>query len=492
MQIVIAYIENPNQEFWIWHEKITNKSKGRIYPSTISSFNSGKSVAIYKIDDNNIKTQISQLILPDYKKLSEAYRSGKKVNLDYTYIDDFSWLGDKLPYEVEMFPYTKREQFCARCSFWNNTDGLNNEHGYVHIMQSQFVDGYVDFSYAAFYNINLDLCNIKINSGNLWFDNARFYHSHITLGPIVCNGDQLFAPEISFRYITAEDLVIDTMLMSQMLSMDFLCAKTNDTTINLDPLPAKAFRTLCFSKATINKVSITNAEIDSLSIWEADINSIEFKRCKFLGLSEIYGNIHLLRIDSCVNSNVFQISLPVVVDISFCHTINNGKFCFSNFESNMLALLNPAHFNPLEDTGQLLMLKENFRQTGEYRNEDICHLQHHRLVTKKEKNLLKKFGRYFLDAISGYGTKPFRAMFAILFTIICFGSIYYIVPTFSYAGASTWLEHIYVSGITFFSVGYGDIFPLNIITKIVSLVEAFLGVTATSYFLVLLSRKVIR
>ena len=48
------------------------------------------------------------------------------------------------------------------------------------------------------------------------------------------------------------------------------------------------------------------------------------------------------------------------------------------------------------------------------------------------------------------------------------------------------------SAITFFAVGYGDLFPATLATKMVSLVEAFSGVTMTSYFLVLLSRKVIR
>lgn len=138
------------------------------------------------------------------------------------------------------------------------------------------------------------------------------------------------------------------------------------------------------------------------------------------------------------------------------------------------------------------MLKENFRQTGEYENEDICHLYFQRLKTKCERNVLKRSGRYIIDGISGYGTKPFRMLLVILVTIVLFGTLYYYAPFLSYHGVSTWLEHIYASGITFFAVGYGDLFPQNIVTKMVSLVEAFLGVTSTSYFLVLLSRKVIR
>lgn len=150
----------------------------------------------------------------------------------------------------------------------------------------------------------------------------------------------------------------------------------------------------------------------------------------------------------------------------------------------------PPH--PPAIPAQLLMLKENFRQTGEYENEDICHLYFQRSKTKCERNRLKKAGRYMLDGISGYGTKPFRMLLVILAVIVLFGTLYYCAPFLSFHGASTWLEHIYASGITFFAVGYGDLFPLNTITKMVSLTEAFLGVTSTSYFLVLLSRKVIR
>lgn len=66
-----------------------------------------------------------------------------------------------------------------------------------------------------------------------------------------------------------------------------------------------------------------------------------------------------------------------------------------------------------------------------------------------------------LDGISGYGTKPFRMLLVILAVIVLFGTLYYCAPFLSFHGASTWLEHIYASGITFFAVGYGDLFPLN-------------------------------
>lgn len=158
MQIIVERTENPARSFWIWDEKITNKSEGRIYPSTTSNVGSGISVAVFQIDENENRTRIAQLELPDYEKLHEYYSTGKKINLDYTYIDDFSWLGEKKPYEVEGLSYTEREGFLARCSFFNN----QGKESYLHLMQSIIKTDCLDFSYTAFFNLNLNLCNLTI------------------------------------------------------------------------------------------------------------------------------------------------------------------------------------------------------------------------------------------------------------------------------------------------------------------------------------------
>ena len=177
MQIFVEKVENPNQEFWIWKKKITNRQTEGIYPSTVSNVGSGISAAIYQKDEAGHVTQIAQLQLPDYEKLVEYYSAGKEINLNYTYIDDFAWLGDELPYEVESLPYTEREGFSARCALLNN----HGEPAHFHIMQSKLKKGDMDFSYSGFFNLNLDLCNLSVEQGNLVFDFARFDHSNISV-----------------------------------------------------------------------------------------------------------------------------------------------------------------------------------------------------------------------------------------------------------------------------------------------------------------------
>ena len=383
-------------------------------------------------------------------------------------------------------PDAEREGFSGCCSIFN----YHSEKRYVNIMKSKIRKGNLDFSYAGFFNINLQLVYLNILQGNLVFDSARFYYSEISTGMVDCGGNRFFTSEISFRYIKADTVKIEIIMASKKLSLDFLCAETDNSTIQIDPLPT-AVNELCLCKTKIDRVVITNAEIDSLDISKANIDYLEFKRCKFLGPSEIAGDIKELHIDDCLNSKVFKLSVPKIESITLSNTLNSGKFCVKDFVPIVKAISKQFAISTF-DVDQLLMLKENFRQTGEYANEDICHLCLHRLKTKREKNPLKKMGRLTLDGISGYGTKPLRMLMVILMSILFFGTLYYLVPSLSYHGVRTWIEHVYASGITFFAVGYGDLYPLNIVTKMVSLAEAFLGVTATSYFLVLLSRKVNR
>jgi hypothetical protein len=56
---------------------------------------------------------------------------------------------------------------------------------------------------------------------------------------------------------------------------------------------------------------------------------------------------------------------------------------------------------------------------------------------------------------------------------------------------SVFFQSFYHSGITFFTIGYGDVFPQGL-SRIVSGVEGFIGVFMMSYFTVAFVRKVLR
>lgn len=161
MKLITKEVSNPEKKFWIWDEKITNKQDGRIYPHNTTNVGSGKSVAVYQLSESGKEEQIAQLEIPDYKKLEEYYWQEKEICLDYTYIDEFEWLGDKVPYEVEGNPYREYEKITARAAIF-----YSEEPKLIHLMQLKIQSEDLDFSYAGFYNLNLDICDITLVNGN--------------------------------------------------------------------------------------------------------------------------------------------------------------------------------------------------------------------------------------------------------------------------------------------------------------------------------------
>jgi hypothetical protein len=53
------------------------------------------------------------------------------------------------------------------------------------------------------------------------------------------------------------------------------------------------------------------------------------------------------------------------------------------------------------------------------------------------------------------------------------------------------LQSFYHSAITFFTIGYGDVYPMGL-SRIISGLEGFMGVFMMSYFTVAFVRKVLR
>ena len=105
------------------------------------------------------------------------------------------------------------------------------------------------------------------------------------------------------------------------------------------------------------------------------------------------------------------------------------------------------------------------------------------------------------DKIGLYATSPGRVLLSVVVFWFCFGLIYFSIDisglgkTVSSVGnpdnLSTLLQSFYHSGITFFTIGYGDVYPMGL-SRIISGLEGFMGVFMMSYFTVAFVRKVLR
>lgn len=164
---------------------------------------------------------------------------------------------------------------------------------------------------------------------------------------------------------------------------------------------------------------------------------------------------------------------------------------------------------------QFRILKENFSGTGKYEDEDKAYVMFKRYESmswqteQKEKGGLSKILSYIptgfkwlvFDKIGLYATSPGRVLISVLIFWFCFGLFYFLIDlaglghTVSAVGnpdhLSVFLQSFYHSAITFFTIGYGDVYPMGL-SRIFSGVEGFMGVFMMSYFTVAFVRKVLR
>lgn len=467
----------------------SNKSNIGVLRSPITDIRIINTVAVYSVNENGEEIQIAQLAYIDYEELRDKYDNGEDINLNYTYIDDFSWYGTDKIYEVESNPLKKIKSFNACCSFWNAEE---KEDHLVSLLQLSIENGDMCFNYSIFFKTLMNLCNIEVLNGGLYFDNSKFYESSLDILGISCSKGMYNNGIISCNYTEYKNSNVWFELMKNEVDISFLLANMTNSELRIGN-PRDKIKEACFTKAKIDTLNLEYCDIYKIDARELAVNRISALGCEFNGLVEIHTlNDVEVSIKNCIiNSNMKLTFDKIPKTLEFEKTLNNGKIHIHNFKEILPIIVHRA--NNTKDIEQLLMLKENFKNIGQYILEDICYLKYRQLenkfYTKKQSSKLINNINWL---VSGYGTCPLRMFILIISMILGFAMLYFMCPYFKFANATSLIDYIYISGITFFTVGYGDILPLNELTKIIVLVQAFFGVSTMSYFLVVLSRKVIR
>jgi hypothetical protein len=164
---------------------------------------------------------------------------------------------------------------------------------------------------------------------------------------------------------------------------------------------------------------------------------------------------------------------------------------------------------------QFRILKVNFNNTGKYDDEDEAYVMFKRyesesvLTESREKGGIAKVAAYVpywfkwlvFDKIGLYATAPGRVLLSVFIFWIFFGSMYFIfdLTGIGHTGSSvgnpdhltSFLQSFYHSAVTFFTIGYGDVYPMGF-SRVLSGLEGFMGVFMMSYFTVAFVRKVLR
>ncbi|MCU0455971.1 MAG: potassium channel family protein [Bacteroidales bacterium] len=268
---------------------------------------------------------------------------------------------------------------------------------------------------------------------------------------------------------------------------------------------------LSFEKTIFGSGDITflESKFRSLSLRSCHLDQYIDLRLSYTSILDISDTV----VRDIVDLEPFDFPVRIeYLDISGMRLI--GKLYLDWERNNVSRIIADQEGSTLKQKAeQFRILKENFSETGKYSDEDKAYVMFKRYEAKswitgqKEKGGFTGFVSYLpywfqwlvFDAMGLYATNPVRVLISMATVYFVFSLIYILMITFTSADIiSSTADQLgvaarsfYHSAITFFTIGYGDHFPVKA-ARVVSSIEGFMGVFLMSYFTVAFVRKVLR
>lgn len=358
-----------------------------------------------------------------------------------------------------------------------------------------FGKGNIDFRFSVFGNTHLTFERAELSDGLIDFSKTEFGSAKINFNKASFGKGELSFDEAEM----SEGKLLLKQIYFEEGSMHFDEAQLSKSNLNFARSIFKQVN-ISFYKTTLQELSFEACQLNSYC-------DFRLMKCEFLNLSGAF-----IRdiVDISLEENPLAISA-----LNIFGTRLMGRMFLSWKMNNVHQMIQKNGSGHYEKSWQYNLLKQNFNTIGQYDDEDSAYVSFKReeLFLKKEqikdKHWFKKVIQHFLlgfqklvfDKMGLYATSPVRVFYSIIVGWFIFGLIF---SLFHFVGwGKTWSsvgnpDHIsiiaqsfYHSAITFFTIGYGDVFPQGI-SRILSSVEGFVGVFMMSYFTVAFVRKVLR
>jgi len=360
--------------------------------------------------------------------------------------------------------------FDARLSFWEGGMNFLQTHftttvlfdfayiegAEVSFNGSQFEDcSEISFNETSFNNVQrIVFSSTHFNSSNLNFTNANFNSTQLYFNSINAHNTDILFKNIDFSRVAST-----------------------------------------FSRTTIDK-SIVFDNIIFSTIAEMEFSSVEsimFDNCTINGKIKLDGIQHTL---SFMNSRG-----DGQIYLDWCS--NNVKLKIAN--AYKVINIKKDRLNAI--AADYLYLKNNYKRINDDKDEDLAHFEYSKVKTKLMRLGLKKSFNILMSLVCGYGTSIYRALYAIILTILVFGTIFSLkilnlnytfdlscffnTPwknVFSYI-----LNSFYFSLTSFFSLThYSSINSDLQLIKTLSTIEGIFGIILIAIFTVVLTRNLLR
>lgn len=346
----------------------------------------------------------------------------------------------------------------------------------------------IDFRYSIFENCKFTDCNctdgtfsdsefrnvtfwgVNLESAN--FQGSRFIHSK--LDEIETNGQVCFIE-------TFFDNCKITFTKLDISHIDFTYSRIYNTSFAIPTRSEEG------SYTVTNPTGLGNGIVEDGRFLNFRIDNCYLEKCRFINLtistfSAQYASMSDCDIINCKNDYAISIK-----GISLKNVRIDRIFFNKLFEKATI-----------KEYDDLLTILNNYRSTSNYADASYTYIYMQNMSIKKmyseyKSNKIQNFSNLFLilllffyRAFSKYGESPGRIILFSTLGIIFSGFIFYF---FRLSNACGVFNNLYLSFITFTTVGYGDYEPINAWGRTLAILEGFAGPFMVSLFVVSLVKK---
>jgi hypothetical protein len=236
----------------------------------------------------------------------------------------------------------------------------------------------------------------------------------------------------------------------------------------------------CFLKnvnlrwATFRDVGFKNARFVDCNFSQAGFEACYLRRAQFEKCDLV--NAHF---DNCDFSQAAIAESRIdFARFSDCEIgLQNIRFRQDSGEQAMVRVLRSLKLNSMSmgnfaDAGELTYLEKKHERRAYYARGEWGHW----------------LASLLQDLFWGYGEKPWRLAAVMLANIVIFGSILYGID--GLPGDKSFWEYVYFSGITYLTVGYGDLAPDPGLARLISVLNAATGIGTFGMLIAAVTKKI--
>jgi len=289
--------------------------------------------------------------------------------------------------------------------------------------------------------------------------------------------------EAAVRFLQGNptDIEIPTMELDGETYLDLRGIRIEQT-----QLDGMLIRNVNLRWSTIRDVGFKGAKLVDCNLSQAGFSECYFRKavfqkCDMINAKFDSSDFSSARIDaSRIDFATFRSCEIALRDIRFRDDANPqvlARVC-RNLKLNAISM------GRFDDASDLAYMERTYERQVLYHQ---AFAGKHERIGVRLKAIALWLDAVFFNWLWGYGERPWRLAIAMLVAVFGFGTLQYALDGVPGSG---WWEDIYFSGITFVSVGYGDLLPVGPIPRVLAVLEGATGITFLGLLIASATKKI--